>query len=432
MSVPASLARQNTVLLALAFIVVELLAAGAFALFLMRPLAQRYAADLAGLMMLTAQTWAELPPHTRPAFELELLEKHGIALRAEPAGIGAEEWAPPFYHLLEHALEERMGTQQHLVKEDAGGAVWYWVDLPSGDGHLAVGLPRQRVETQPLLALALTLVGGLAFAIVSAWWLARRITAPLARLEQAARRIGEGQSPELLPENGPRELAALSRRFNAMASQVRELLTARTTLLAGVSHDLRTPLARMRLALEMLRTDPIPSLIERLEKDVDEMNGLIGTLLDLARGLNREEQTATDLAVLLSELGRDFSTPARSIEVRCSSCQRAVARQALRRAIGNLLQNALRYAPEGSIELLGEEGEDGFVIAVLDRGPGIAPERIEEMFQPFHRLDASRSRGTGGAGLGLAIVRELARANGWQVWLAPRSGGGLAAKVRLP
>jgi two-component system osmolarity sensor histidine kinase EnvZ len=431
LNVRASLARQNTILLALAFVVVEFLAVGVFALFLMLPLAQRYAEDLAGLMILSAQTWSELPAGTRAAFEIELRRSHDIALRAEPARGGVDEWHPPFYYLLERALDKRTGTHRHLVKEDLGDTVWYWTNLPSGDGTLAVGLPRERVETQPLAALVLALMGGLAFAVGSAWWLARRITAPLARLKEAATRLGQGQSPELLPETGPLELAALAGRFNAMARQVQELMTARTTLLAGVSHDLRTPLSRMRLALEMLRTDPVPGLIERVERDVEEMNGLIGTLLDLARGLNREEPIDTDLGELLSELGQDFSTPERSIEVHCVPCTHSVPPRALRRAISNLLQNALRYAPEGPVELRCENRGTACVIAVLDRGPGIAVERIEEMFQPFHRLEASRSPITGGAGLGLAIVRELARANNWGIDLAPRAGGGLVATVLL-
>jgi two-component system osmolarity sensor histidine kinase EnvZ len=365
-------------------------------------------------------------------FEIELLDQHQITLRAEPAVEVQHGWHPPFYYLLESALARRTGSRQPLAREEIDGATWYWANLPAGAGTLAVGLPQQRVQTQPVLALVLVLLGGMLLAVACAWWLARRITAPLARFEQAATRIGLGQSPDMLPETGPRELAALARRFNAMARQVRELMTARTTLLAGVSHDLRTPLARMRLALEMLRTDPLPALIVRLEKDIDEMNGLIGTLLDLARGLEREEAQAIDLAALLLELGRDFSTPQRSIVVTCPPCRRALPVRALRRAIGNLVQNALRYAPDGPIELLCEAAEDGScVIAVLDRGPGIPADQVEDMFQPFHRRDPSRSPVTGGAGLGLAIVRELARANGWQIDLNPRSGGGLAATLSL-
>ncbi|MDP1652316.1 MAG: ATP-binding protein [Rhodocyclaceae bacterium] len=430
-----SLARQNTLLLAVAFILVELLAAATLAVFLMLPVARRAADDLAGLMTLSAQTWAELPPETRADFEHELLASHELALRAEPADMGHDEWHPPFFYLLEDALARRVGTHQHLSSERVGAETWYWANLPAGDGWLAVGLPRQRIETQPMLALLLALGGGLLFAGGVAFWLARRITAPLARLEQAAMHVGLGERPELLPETGPRELAALAQRFNAMARQVRELLTARTTLLAGVSHDLRTPLARMRLALEMLKADPAPALIARLEDDIEEMNGLIATLLDLARGLEREPPVDLDLAELLAELAElaaDRAAPDRVVTVHCPPCRRAVPPRALRRAIGNLLQNALRYAPDGPIELVCDATPERCRIGVLDRGPGIPPDRIEAMFEPFQRLDDSRSPQTGGAGLGLAIVRELAKVNGWQVKLEPRAGGGLAAWVELP
>lgn len=428
---PTSLARQITLLLATAFMLVELLAAFSFAWFLMLPVAKRSADDLAGLMILSAQTWAELPPDTRMAFEHELMDNHQLALRAEPAGRGRDEWHPPYFYLLEAAMARRLGTPRHLASEAVGTTIWYWTDLPAGDGSLAVGLPRSRIETQPAVAIALALGGGLLFAGAFAWWLARRITAPLARFETAATRIGHGERPELLPENGPRELASLARRFNAMAQQVRDLLSARTTLLAGVSHDLRTPLARMRLALEMLKAGPSPALIARVESDIEEMNELIATLLDLARGLEREPPQEIDLADLLTSLVEQVSTAGREIAVHCPSCRRAVPLRALRRALGNLLQNALRYAPAGPLELVCETAAGHCRIGVLDRGPGIPPERIAAMFEPFQRLDASRSPQTGGAGLGLAIVRELAKANGWQVRLEAREGDGLAAWIDL-
>lgn len=428
---PTSLARQNTLLLAAAFMLFELLAAFSFAWFLMLPMARRSADDLAGLMILSAQTWAELPPDTRMAFEHELMDNHQLALRAESAGRGRDDWHPPYFYLLEAALSRRLGAPLHLASEPVGNTTWDWADLPAGEGSLAVGLPRSRIETQPLLAFTLALIGGLLFAGAFAYWLARRITAPLERFETAATRIGLGERPELLPESGPREIASLARRFNAMAQQVRDLLSARTTLLAGVSHDLRTPLARMRLALEMLKADPSPLLIERLASDIEEMNALIATLLDLARGLEREPLEETDLAELLYELASHAGVNDREIRVHCRNCRRTVAPRALRRALGNLLQNALRYAPEGPVELVCETSSDHCRIGVLDRGPGIPPERIAVMFEPFQRLEGSRSPQTGGAGLGLAIVRELARANGWRASLEPRAGGGLSAWIEL-
>jgi two-component system osmolarity sensor histidine kinase EnvZ len=216
-----------------------------------------------------------------------------------------------------------------------------------------------------------------------------------------------------------------------MSQPVRDLLSARTTLLAGVSHDLRTPLARMYLALEMLKTHPTPALIARLENDVEQMDRLIGNVLELARGLGREQPVKLDMAELLDGLAEDFSTPANSIVVHCPPCLRPAPRLALHRALTNLLQNAQRHAPNAPVELVCALENEHCRIGVLDHGPGIPPDQIEAMFQPFQRLETSRSPATGGTGLGLAIVRELARANGWQVSLANRPEGGLAAWITL-
>lgn len=234
-SYPAfSLAQQNTRLLAVAFILIELLVAAIFAFFIMLPLARRSADDLAGLMILSAQTWVELPPETRPAFELELRRNHALALRTDAPAAAIDDGHPWFFHLLEDALLKRTGSRQHLARERIDDGNWYWTSLPTGGRQLAVGVSEERIGAQPVMAFALALLGGLTLVGAVAVWLARRITAPLARLEQAVRRVGQGEAPQLLPETGPQELAELARRFNVMARQVRDLLGTRTTLLAGV------------------------------------------------------------------------------------------------------------------------------------------------------------------------------------------------------
>lgn len=409
----------------------ELLVAAALIAFLIQPLARRSADDLAGIMILAAQTWAELPPETRADFELELLKSHGLAMRAELPGSGLDEWHPPYFYLLEDALARRIGAGQHLAREEVGGVVWYWTSLPAGDRRLAVGLVQERVGARPGAALAVALLGGLAIAGGLAYGLARRITVPLARLEDMAMRVGQGENIVLLPETGPRELVAVAHRFNQMSQQVQDLLAARTTLLAGVSHDLRTPLARMAVALELLKSDPTPKLIARLEGDIEQMNRLIGHVLELARGLERETLVELDIAELLAGLAADYSTPTSPVTVHCPSCPRLVAPLALSRALGNLLQNAQRYAPDKPVDLVCVVEGEQCRLGVLDRGPGIPPDKMEAVFRPFQRLDASRSPVTGGAGLGLAIVRELARANAWQVSLVNRTGGGLEAWILL-
>ncbi len=430
-----SLAPQNAVLLALVFVVFELVAAAAVAVFVMVPMARRSADDLANLMILSAQTWSELPPGTRDDFELELAKTYQLALRAEPpgqSGTGNDEWHSPYLYFLETALNEKTGKVQHLTRETIAGTGWYWRLLPSGGSSLSVGFPQRRIGAQPFVAFAVSSVIGLILALLAALWLARRSVVSLSRLEAAAERVGRGEAPTLLPETGPRELATLAGRFNEMAAQVRELLSARTTLLAGVSHDLRTPLARMRLALALLEESPTPKLIARLENDIEEMDRLIGHVLNLARGIERETAAEIDLPGLLADMAA--VAPDGRVRVRVTPRPRQffAPPSALRRVLGNLLDNALRYGGGKPVELVAENTEEWVRIGVLDRGPGIPPEQMSAVFQPFHRVESSRSPTTGGAGLGLAIVRQLADTHGWQVKIGPRPDGGLEAWLTLP
>lgn len=437
---PPTLARQY--LRSMAALVAALLAATvALVLALVAwPMAQRAADDLAGLMQLAAQTWVELPPDTRPAFEDELRRAHRLAILADlppPADVGLRHG---FYvRFLERALARRQGHEVFLERRSGpDDGTWLWTALNVGDRTIGVGFDYERLNTHPLTAVAATFVLGAAAAGLGAWWLARRTAAPVARLERAAAQLAAGRDPQPIPEDGALEIARLAAYFNTMAARVHELLKARTTLLAGVSHDLRTPLARTRLALEMLRTQPDPALIDRIERDVETMNALIGQMLDLARGLSREAPQDIALAAWLHERAEAHAADARAhgatIAVECDPGLRVrAAAGLLARVVDNLLDNALRHAG-GVVELRArtEAASRAVVVEVADRGPGIAAQRIDAAWRPFERGDASRSPYTGGFGLGLAIVRQLAHTQGWAVRLDHRPGGGLVARVELP
>lgn len=413
--------------------------------FVLLPLAERSADDLAALMVLSAQTWVELPPDTRPAFEAELLRQHQLALRADLALPAEGTLRHGFYiGFVEQALQHRNGAPALMTPlPGPQGEPWLWTPVSTGGQTLAVGFAVHRLSTRPLWALAVVLLAGTALAGVAAVWMARRVARPVARLEQAAAQLAMGANPALLPQTGARELAHLAGHFNHMALQVRELLQARTTLLAGVSHDLRTPLARMRLALEMLRLKPEPALITRLEQDIEEMNGLIGQMLSLARALDPEPAQTLLLAPWLAQRAQLLADAAQAagatLAVQCpDGLQAQAAPGVLARVLDNLLGNALRYAP-GPVEVTAQRvpgarspGAPALRISVLDRGPGIPAEQLQAVWQPFARLEVSRSAQTGGYGLGLAIVRQLAQAQGWAAGLAPRPGGGLAVWVDLP
>jgi len=430
---PLSLAQQNALRLIAVFVAFEVIAALAVVWFLMVPLAQRAAADFGELLALSAETWSELPPMTRRAFERHLVETHGIELRQAPPAEAREHEGRDFYvRHVASSLEAQFGETVAIAAAERDGERWHWVAVPSGGRVMWVGFPHSRVGTQPMTTALITLVAGVLLAIMAAAWLARRIVAPLERLDAAAAQLGRGERPEVLAETGPRELAALARRVNALGRQVHDLLEGRTTLLAGLSHDLRTPLARMRLAVEMLSRRPDPALIERLELDIEEMNRLVGEMLELARGLGREVSREVDVAELLELLAERAREAGVSVTVAAEPCSVTAAPMALRRVLGNLLSNAQRYGGASAVELVAQRDERAVRIGVLDRGPGIPHDQLEAVFRPFHRVESSRSRGTGGSGLGLAIVRQLAQANGWTVSLENRAGGGLAAWVTLP
>lgn len=433
MALNLSLSQQNALRLTLVFVLFEVLAALAVVFLLMLPMAQRATSDLAGLMVLSAQTWNELPPETRAAFEQELARSHGLTLSEEPpAGAIPLAWGGPYLRELAVQLAERTDGLANLTGTRDEKGRWLWARLPGGGRTLWLGFPRSRIGTQPLATALLTLTAALVLAGLAAWWLGERTVAPIRRFDAAAAALGRGETPGLLPETGPRELAALARRFNRLVRQVQELLDARTTLLAGLSHDLRTPLARMRLALEMVERRPDPAWIERLDADLEEMNRLIGDVLDLARGLGRDAALPVDLAQLLGDLADRAWETGTEVQVRCPILHISVPPAALRRLLGNLLTNARRHAGTGPVEIRVELLADGCKIGILDRGPGIPGDQLETVFNPFHRVDASRDPATGGTGLGLAIVRQLAQANGWRVWLENRPDGGLAAWVQVP
>jgi two-component system osmolarity sensor histidine kinase EnvZ len=189
----------------------------------------------------------------------------------------------------------------------------------------------------------------------------------------------------------------------------------------------------MRLALGMLSEKPDVDLVERLVRDVDAMNELIARCLELGRDVSAREAVDLDLAALLAELAAAHAPGDAEVRWRPhAECRLRAPPLALRRVVSNLLDNAVRYGGGQPVDIELRCAADAVEVQVLDRGPGIPEAEREAVFQPFHRLEASRSRRTGGSGLGLAIVRQIADANGWSVTLGPRAGGGTAACLRLP
>lgn len=426
---PDSLFGRTALTLGLAFVLFQTIALALVTFTILTPMAQRSADDLAALIVLSAQTWVELPPETRPAFEQELRQHHHLRISKIDglSNVRAEHFLNSLN--IESALSTRTGQTVQLERGDPG---WVWADLKMGGHFIGVGFEQNRYNIRaPMAAVGLVSLGALLIWL-TALIVVRRMTRTLAQLSTAAAQVGQGKMPQPLPEHGARELVTLAQTFNQMANEVQTLLANRTTLLAGISHDLRTPIARMRLAVAMLPETTDPKLITQIERDLVQMNQLIGDFLDMARGLNNEASQPCDIAALLKQIAEDNQRSGGIVTVDVSaSCVINIAPHALQRILSNLIQNALRYSNNQAVLITCTTQPTGAIIAVLDRGPGIPEDQLETVFRPFFRLESSRNLTTGGSGLGLAIARQLAQVHGWHLSLAAREGGGLVATLRV-
>ncbi len=257
----------------------------------------------------------------------------------------------------------------------------------------------------------------------------RTITRPLADLANAADAVGRGTTIQPLRERGARELKRATHAFNAMQERLNRYLDSRTRVLAAMSHDLRTPITRLRLRVESIEDE---ALRARCVEDLEEMTRMVRGALSVFRGLNYEEPAVpVDIDALLQELQRQYAEVNTSVAVEGHATAPLSGKPlALKRCLGNLVDNALQYGGRATIAVT--DGNDALTIRVLDEGPGIPEDEIERVFEPFYRLESSRNRATGGTGLGLSIARDAAQAHGGSLTLANRSGGGLEARLVLP
>jgi signal transduction histidine kinase len=273
--------------------------------------------------------------------------------------------------------------------------------------------------------LVILLGAVLALSLVAVRW----VTRPLSTLATAAEKLGEDINRAPLAETGPAEVRRAAKAFNTMQGRLARFINDRTRILAAISHDLKTPLTRLRLRTEMIED---PELAAKFTQDVDEMESMVAQTLDFMRDAAATEAAQPlNVMALLESLQHDYHDAGQGFEIRGGVTRPVSGRpRALRRCLSNLLDNAIRYGRQPSIEV--EERARELAIRVLDEGPGMPQAELERAFEPFVRGESSRSRETGGTGLGLGIARNIARAHGGDVTLANRPGGGLEATLTLP
>jgi two-component system osmolarity sensor histidine kinase EnvZ len=393
------------------------------------PRARQISQNLVSIVNLTRTALVNSQPELRRELLSDLVEREGIQVyTAEPGERIVVATERPVLRLVDELIRRQLGEETRFAIERDGKA-GLWVSFFIGDDEYWVRVPRERIERQ----IALRWLGwgalALALSLLAAYLLVSRLNRPLRALAQAAGAIGKGKTPDPIAESGPEEIRTLSHAFNQMSEDLARLDADRALILAGVSHDLRTPLSRLRLGLEMSGADP--QLRDGMTADIEEMDRIINQFLDFARTDGGEALEREDLAAIASEVAEHYRRHGHAVATDLAKVpELPLQRMAMRRVVLNLVDNALRYGEREVGIALRAEGQN-VVLEVADRGPGIPASEVDRLKRPFTRLEVARSD-KGGAGLGLAIVERVVRAHHGTLELLPRPGGGLVVEIRLP
>jgi len=428
---PRTLLWRSVLLIALVLVVANLAWWQIFRVSEREPRARQAAQQLVSIVNLTRAALVTAQPSKRYDLLAELSQQEGIQVYA---GEPDEHIAPlpdrPFLQVIASHLREKLGpdTRMALSRDGVRGL---WVSFRIDGDEYWVLLPGSRIErNEPLIWVGLGALV-LVLALTGAFLIVARINQPLRELTRAAAQMGQGTIPAPVTETGPAEICTVARAFNQMASDLKRLDEERALLLAGVSHDLRTPLSRIRLGLEMLDDKGATEIKSDMVQDIEDIDAAISQFLDFARLADAEAMVGdADLNALVRSVVARYERSGRNVTMQLSPLPPLALRPvAIQRLVANLIDNALRHS--GTAVEVRTAAEAGVAaVEVLDRGPGIPRDQAERMLQPFTRLESAR---TGpGTGLGLAIVNRIARMHGGDARLLPREGGGLRARVELP
>lgn len=323
---------------------------------------------------------------------------------------------------------DRVLAQNFIIQSDREEK-WYQVLIQMQTGVLRVNFPERRLYTATSYIFLLWMLGSSSLFFAIAILFMRNQVRPIQRLAMAADRFGRGIDVPKFKPHGAREVRQAATAFMDMRERIQRQIEQRTAMLSGVSHDLRTPITRMKLQLEMMDQDDD---IKALRQDLIEMEAMIQGYLAFAKGDADERHSAIDIGFLLEKLVEKLERQALDIEiVKIESGHILRLRQgAVERALSNLITNACKYGDKAWISLY--KNDDFIEITIDDKGPGIATDKHEDVFKPFYRLEDSRNSETGGLGLGLAVSQDIIHSHGGEIHLSTSNHGGLQVTVRLP
>ena len=427
---PQSMFGRSLLLIVMPLVLVQIIAVWVFYARHWETVSKRLSQDVAGDIglvieaMKSTHTELELTRLLENASGLTNIDfvlERGAALTPE-----VPEGSSLFEEQLRDTLRERVGRPYRIDAVSDPRYARVLIELP--EGVLAADVPRKRLSTYTTSVFILWMIGSsLVLLSVAALFLRNQVKS-LRRLAAAAEGFGKGRPVPFSKVEGALEVRQAAVAFNQMRDRIRRQIRQRTEMLAGVSHDLRTPLTRMKLGLELLGDNPA---VAELKSDVADMERLVNLYLDFARGEGTETPVDTDIALLIEDVVAAMRRDGTPLSVEPGpELVVPVRPNALRRCLTNLIANARQHGRHVWLSSL--ELEDGIDILIDDDGPGVPVAERERVFQPFIRLDASRNSSTGGIGLGLTIARDVARSHGGDVHLETSPHGGLRARLHLP
>lgn len=394
------------------------------------PRANQMAQTLISVANLTRTALVSARPQARRYLLQELSDREGIHIYpANEDDVILPKQMPEFLAHTVELVRKELGEHTRIALE-LNGEKALFVSFRIHDDEYWVALPRERMERKISQQWLGWMIAAGLLALIGAWLIVFHFTRPLKALSHAAKEIARGRTPPPLPERGIDEFASVAQAFNQMNTALTRMDSDRALILAGISHDLRTPLTRLRMGVEMSGTDEASR--DAMVADIEEIDRTIGQFLDFAKADDGEAFAVTDLSAMMDDIVSHYARLGHALVASIQSDVSATVRpKALRRAVCNLIDNALRHAADTPISLDLRQEARRLCIEVADRGPGIPVEEIERLKLPFTRLNEARSNTTG-AGLGLAIVERILRGHGGTFDLLARAGGGLLARLTLP
>jgi two-component system osmolarity sensor histidine kinase EnvZ len=426
---PRTLFARNLLLLIVLLVVTQLVSLLGFRFFVQVPRLERLAGYVVEQEISLREVFAVLPPEQRASAITRFCAVHPERLiSAVNAPVWMREPQTLRSTLIFRPLQRILGADHPLHWAERQNRLWVGIVLDGRPYWMGFAMKGLLPDTGVALLLVSLLL--MTFSVLGAILIQRHLHHPLRRLTVAADAVRLGQKSLDLPLDGPEEIARVAQSFQRMSEHLEQVERERALMLAGVSHDLRTPLAKLRLCTEMLRMHGEADLLDTMSRSIEAADRIIGQFVAYARIGSDEDEQLCDLGEIVRSVVAETGM-ATICRLQLKALEPLAVRPvALRRALANLLENARHYAP-GMVDIELGESAGEIQLRVLDRGPGIPEEEQARVRQPFVRLDVARGRSSG-TGLGLAIAERIAHLHGGRLELGSREGGGLIVTLHLP